>query len=350
MNANNDNQAVAQWAHGLLGNQPLQTILAGATDSPAAQAAAQPVATRVMTDFGKIIPKLEVGSGRRFGNLDWFPVWIDSPVKLRRYITRANANVIRVNEFPDANVGALQITNDSRHDMLLLAGTLIEAGWQHRALTRSILVKAQSRTELPVVCVEAGRWGGAQAQRLGQRLAPARVKTAMRGLRRNGVDAVQSNVDQQRVWDEVHGYSNRHGVALNTGSYVELRDRIEPAWNLSQDEIQPVFGQRGVIIAIGGQPVALELFDHPKTLQERMDEIVRSYLPDAMNQPYVETPSRRARRFAAAVNAAGIESREVDGRYRNAPHQVVASELIINEGALLHLSTLNAKHELVLAA
>jgi hypothetical protein len=109
-------------------------------------------------------------------------------------------------------------------------------------------------------------------------------------------------------------------------------------------------GQRGVIVAINGQPVALELFDHTSTLSERLDAILRGYLPDAMALPYVETPSRRARRFADRVVQIGVTEVEDSNRKRNKPDPVVAAEALFNEKTMLHLSALNARHSLVLAA
>lgn len=283
----------ANWAKALKDGSPLAQVLA--TPAPTPAPANTPAATKVLAT--QDLPALHVGRGYRFGNLDWFPVWTDAPMGVRNYTTKASTQAVKVSELRDANVAGLQIENTGSKHVLLLEGTLLEGGWQHRALTRSVFVAAHSAQELPVVCVEQGRWGGAQGQALGQKLAPARVRAAMRGMQKRTDGVHQASADQGKVWDEIHRYQAELKVGNPTASYVAMRDQIER--NMPTLEYaKALVGQRGVIVAINGQPVALELFDHSSTLSERLDAILRGFLPDAMATPYIETPSRRARRLS----------------------------------------------------
>jgi hypothetical protein len=343
-----DSKDRANWAKALKEGAPLAQVLGTPVAPVAAPAAAKkPAATKVMPI--QDLPGLHVGRGYRFGNLDWFPVWTDAPHGVRNYTTKASAQAVKVSELTNADVAGLQIENSGSKHVLLLEGTLLEGGWQHRALTRSVFLLAHSAQQLPVVCVEQGRWGGAHGQALGQKLAPARVRAAMRGMQ-NRTDGVhQASADQGKVWDEIHKYQRDLHAGNATASYVEMRDQIDR--NLpTLENATALVGQRGVIVAINGQPVALELFDHSSTLSERLDAILRGFLPDAMATPYVETPSRRARRFADRVVQIGVTEVEDSNRKRNKPDPVVAAEALFNEKTLLHLSALNARHSLVLAA
>jgi hypothetical protein len=130
---------------------------------------------------------------------------------------------------------------------------------------------------------------------------------------------------------------------------VQIQDDLD---NQNAAFLPPVAlpGQRGVIIAIKGEPVALELFDHPDTLAERLERIVSGYLADAAIGGFVHTHGYKARAFAArAARQAMLPTQDV-GRYRNNEHKQIASEAVVDNGELLHLCTLNAQHELVLAA
>ncbi len=338
-----NSQNRADWAKALKDGAPLAQVLA----TPVAAPTAKPATTKILPI--QDIPGLHVGRGYRFGNLDWFPVWTDAPMGVRNYTTKASAQSVKVSELSDANVSGLQIENAGSKHVLLLEGTLLEGGWQHRALTRSVFVPAHAVQQLPVVCVEQGRWGGAQGQALGQKLAPARVRAAMRGMHKRTDGVYQASADQGKVWDEIHKYQADLRCGNATASYVAMRDQIDLNMPTIEDA-KALVGQRGVIVAINGQPVALELFDHTSTLSERLDAILRGYLPDAMALPYVETPSRRARRFADRVVQIGVTEVEDSNRKRNKPDQVVAAEALFNEKTMLHLSALNARHSLVLAA
>jgi hypothetical protein len=342
----------ANWAKALKNGVPLAQVLATPVAPVAAPVAAAttpaPAQTKLLAT-SQTLPALHVGRGYRFGNLDWFPVWTDAPQGVRNYTTKASAQSVRVSELTDANVSGLQIENSGSKHVLLLEGSLLEGGWQHRALTRSVFVRAHSAQQLPVVCVEQGRWGGGHGQALGQKLAPARVRAAMRGMHKRTDGVYQASADQGKVWDEIHKYQADLHCGNATASYVAMRDQIDREM-LSLEDAKALVGQRGVIVAINGQPVALELFDHSSTLSERLDAILRGFLVDAMSLPYVETPSRRARRFADRVIHIGVTEVEDNNRKRNKPDAVVAAEALFNANDLLHLSALNARHSLVLAA
>jgi hypothetical protein len=99
-----------------------------------------------------------------------------------------------------------------------------------------------------------------------------------------------------------------------------------------------------------GQPIALELFDHPNTLKERLESILHSFLPESLNSSYIETPGRRARRFASRIESSLVEPTENEGMLRNRADVDVATEAVADRDSLLHVSSLNVRHELVLAA
>jgi len=297
------------------------------------------------------LPNLHVGSGYRYGNLTWFPVWTDAEIKPRRYTTKATASSVSLAEKENAQVPVLEISNSGGTAVLLFEGALLEGGWQHRALTRTMLVPANSRTDLPVVCVEAGRWGGARSQSLGDMIAPARVRSAIRGLNRHESGLVsQTRADQGRVWDEVENFSSFIDHSDSTSSLVNIRSSVDQNYRSNLPKPQALAGQRGVIVAVMGQPIALELFDHPSTLQERLESVLLSFLSESLSHRFIETPGRRARRFALRVQASKVEPTDNEGMLRNSPDVDVATEAVADATDLLHVSSLNVRHELVLAA
>jgi hypothetical protein len=297
------------------------------------------------------LPNLHVGSGYRYGNLTWFPVWTDADIKPRRYTTKVRHSSVSLAEKENAQVPVLEICNSSDTPVLIFEGALLEGGWQHRALTRTMLVPANSRTDLPVVCVEAGRWGGARSQSVGDMMAPARVRSAIRGLNRSGSGFVsQTRPDQQRVWSEVNRYAEFVDQTDETSSLVNMRSSVDSNYRSNLEAPKALAGQRGVIVAVMGQPIALELFDHPITLKERLESVLMSFLPESLRHEYIETPGRRARRFALRIEAIRVEKTDTESMLRSKPDVDVATEAVTDAEELLHVSSLNVRHELVLAA
>lgn len=333
MNADNKN-----WAAGLASNTPLDQLL-----SQLAQA--RPATTKVLAGA---LPKIHVGRSYRVANLEWFPVWTDAAVAPRTYVTNFDPQQVKVAEQDQANVGGLQIENTTQEPVLLFEGTLLEGGWQHRALTRTVLVPAASVVSLPVVCVEQGRWGGASNQIIGTKVASAGIRAGLRGLRKEGQFVSQSFADQGDVWHKVERLAQESNTHMPSQSFVEMRNNLDVRMQI--EKIVALAGQRGVVIAIGGHPVALELFDHPDTLAERLDSIVRGYIAESMLRDFVATPSSRVRTFVDRTERQAL-SEDVDAnRKRTTSNAHVASEALFESDVLLHLSTLNVKHELVLAA
>jgi hypothetical protein len=335
MNENN-----ASWAASLKSNSPLADVLA---------AAAKPVARATKK---AALPGMHVGRGQRYGNLTWFPIWTDAPVVDRDYTTKPAAGAVSVVEQAHPTVGVIEIANTGDKPVLLIEGDLLEGGWQHRALTRTVLVGANTTTTLPVVCVEAGRWGGAAIQRLGNKSAPVGVRLAIRGLSKNSAGVVnQAAADQGAVWDSVRAYSAMNNKVRPTESLVEVQNELEAEIAaLKLEKPQPLLGQRGVLIAIGGTPLALELFDHPETLAERLENLLDAYLPQSLAKEYVACPGQMARDFIGRIEILGVEPTETADRLRNRPDKYVAAEAVLRGDELLHMSALNAAHELVLAA
>jgi hypothetical protein len=334
MNNKND------WATMLKGNTSIQEVIAAAHAGTAKTKAAS-----------ALLPSMHVGRGTRYGNLTWFPIFTNAEVTTRNYVTNFDASQVKLAELDQASVGTVQIQNDTASKVILFEGTLLEGGWQHRALTRTVMVNANGVTDLPVVCVEQGRWGGTHVQRVGNRQAPAKVRSAMRGMAKNGSKFDQASPDQGKVWAEVSNYAAARDAQNGTQSYVQMRDQLDAEMaKLSLEPVTPIYGQRGVIVCIDGYPVALELFDHPDTLAERLQGILDGFQVDAMAKPFRETPGQRARDFAMRIEQVGLSQRIDEQHLRNEPDEIVASEALIEGEHLLHLATLNAKHELVLAA
>lgn len=335
---------IPSWAKSLTSDKPLADVIADAQSGTATLVTANPQPGE--------LPALHVGRGTRYGNITWFPIWTDAPVVERDYITKVEAGEVVVVEGETPTVGTLKVENKCDKPVLLLEGMLLEGGWQHRALTQTMLVEAKSVTRMPVVCVEQGRWGGATHQRIGNKSAPAGVRRAIRGIHKstNG-RAVQSSADQGEVWSEVRSFASANSVQRPTESLVEVQNEVEAKLaDLQLEKPVALLGQRGVLVAINGNPLALELFDHPDTLAERLETILDAYLPESLIKPFKECRSQIARDFVARIEKLGVEPTVFTDRFRNREDKYVAAELVVRNGAFLHMSALNASHELVLAA
>ncbi len=303
------------------------------------------------------MPTLHLGRGTQAGPLTIFPIWTEAPVTTHRPYTTTLRGDGAVTELPDhAKVSTLVVTQPGPKPLLMLEGALLSGGWQHRVLTRDILVAADRPTLLDVRCVEAGRWHGETAQSTERRAAPLAVRGALRGIGPDQSGAGEGDRDsrsaeQGDVWSRVAAYERRFGAGP-TSSLVDVQRRHEREMEKIVREVRPLFGQRGVLIGIAGHPVLLEVFDHPRTLVEMLPTIVASVALDAIGLTAAPTSNRRARQFVQRLQRVELTAtvRESGFTNRAAGDDLLAVQSLDVAHTIVHAAALNVRHELVLAA
>jgi hypothetical protein len=240
--------------------------------------------------------RLHVGQGTDRGPLTVFPVWTDAQSAAPDYLTGTSAPVDVAERAGSPAVDQLVITNRGAYPVLLLAGELLEGGWQTRALTATTLLAPGQPTVQQVVCVEEGRWGGDVAHSQLARRVPFAVRA-----RFERPDA------QQAVWDRVRRYEAVAGPS-ETGSLADRLDRTAPASRDLTRGLRPLAGQRGILVGIAGRPTWLELFDSRRTLAAHWSGLLHAATLDALGQSAVRTPAALARSFAERIERTRLAS------------------------------------------
>jgi len=236
--------------------------------------------------------RLHVGQGTTRRPLTVFPVWTDAPSLGSAHLTGADAPVDVAERAGSPAVDQLVVTNRGDRPVLLLAGELLEGGLQHRALTAITLLAPNRPTVLPVVCVEQGRWNGAQAHHRDSRRAPLSLLPHLE--RADG---------QHEVWRRV----SRFGAVAGPSATDSLLDRLDATGARSLTfRLRPLAGQRGLLVGIAGRPAWLELFGSSRALAAHWSGLLDAATLDALGRPAVRTPAALARAFAERVESAPL--------------------------------------------
>src|SRR5215212_2612942 len=102
----------------------------------------------------------KLGGAQTFDNLTVFPLIAagagDLPYAL--LADAIAAGTLTITEVGQGTVPALVATNRDERDVLVLDGEQLIGSRQNRMTNRSILLPAHGRTEIPVFCMEHGRW------------------------------------------------------------------------------------------------------------------------------------------------------------------------------------------------
>jgi len=244
--------------------------------------------------------RIHVGIGTYVGGgVTVFPVWPEAPEVKNHCWKPGHLTIGEVEQ--GARVDTLQITNTGTRPHVIVEGDIFEGGWQTRTAATTMVIARGETVEVPVLCVEQGRWGG------GREHVNRRTRRTPYGVRKRMYDtrAKRLGSGQGEVWDEINkmqssrGFNQTGSLAFSLDEFVAPDGFDREAQALNQAKLLP--GQRGVMIGIGGQISACELFGSTDGLKQRFDAIIEAARFEAFEAPQRPTPNYRARDFATAI-------------------------------------------------
>ena len=166
------------------------------------------------------IPKLDtvaVGSPITRLGVSFFPLYLaanDLPP-----IATGEASGLVVDELDEASVQTLRVRNPGDRPVLVVEGEHFLGGKQNRALNATVLVPAGAELEIPVSCLEQGRWGRRQAYRRDDAFAAAAVRAAQHaGVAKSMGRRASREGDQSAVWHAVDQMLDRAEVNSSTAA------------------------------------------------------------------------------------------------------------------------------------
>lgn len=243
------------------------------------------------------------------------------------------------------NVPTLALRNHAALPVLALQGQELVGAKQNRTLNVTILAPS-GRTEIPVTCVERGRWAY-RSRRFGaggfEHFGLRHKKAAMvaDAAKRHHDKTHRYRVDQMAVWDEVDHESARHQVRSATSALNDVYAAPQVAADLGAfDELDTLpEGTVGVVVAMGGGLVAAEFLETPPAFAEVWPNLKRGYALSALGRKEKAAPSRtEAEAFVAWPSAGKVETGEAVGLgvdVRSEGKAFMAAALAY-EGRLLH--------------
>lgn len=225
------------------------------------------------------------------------------------------AGLLTVSEFGEGSVPQLVADNRADLPVLLLDGEHLEGAKQHRVLNVTVLVAPRHRADIPVTCVEQGRWHYAERSdfasspmaanpRLRSTNAAAVAASARRGSGRQA--------DQHSAWTHVQAMRAEMGAGPSaTGA---LRDAYEDRRGDLEAILKgfpgPEENQTGVAACVAGQILAVDAFDRPETLAKLWRRLVSGYAADALGRPEIAPETGAVERFLFQSGEGEVTSHE----------------------------------------
>jgi len=231
----------------------------------------------------RYLDRLRVGAPCRHRGLAVFPLtagrWpramgilsMDEAIRRDRLVVR---------EQDKARVPELQVRNDARQPVFLMAGEILTGGRQNRIVRDDVLLPARSPfVAIPVYCVEKNRWAGPKAEFS----SPARLGHAR--LRKHAVTGAEQGV----IWGEVDAQLRRHRLDSPTRDYQELYEspRIQAELDACMVQLRRCRpgATVGAVVTFGGEILSADIFGNRALCAALWEKLFRAHAADCLFGP-----------------------------------------------------------------
>jgi len=302
-----------------------------------------------------LVTNLEIGQAAVAGNLALLPLIAGrhsaaDPPHYFLYQQAHDAGLISIEEVSESGiVGMLRVANRADRPVLLVEGEVLLGMKQTRVLNLTILVPPTSVLNVPVSCVESGRWHSVSEEATGKaavNLAPsvcaAKTVTVARSMR----SARSFASDQSAVSAGVDRILDGHGADAPSRSYADLARDSRPMTNLAAT-VEPAPGQVGVIACVAGRVACADIFEAPDVLASMWTGLVASYQAEAAMSDAKPLGARADAAVRRWFRSIGAGSPSVGPELGVGSHvTIVAPDLeaaaLVHEGRVVHLSAFPA--------
>lgn len=192
------------------------------------------------------------------------------------------SKAVKIREVASENVNSLTIANSSDKPVFLLAGEVIIGGKQDRIIGANTVIPAKSSQEVPVFCVEHGRWDN-----------KSKTFTTAKALAHGRLRGQANYAAQGDVWREVSEKNAKRGTRNASDTYRQVAQQ-QAAGKLGGLSAQVdtaltkiSAGDRarmvGYVVALNGAVATVDVFGSPALFKKLEPKLVRSYVTEAVD-------------------------------------------------------------------
>ena len=293
------------------------------------------------------INHLHFGGATTFEGLSVFPLFGDH-LREKDYLTldealeQGKARVVEVSEGGD--VPNLLFENLGDRKVLIVDGDELVGAKQNRIVNLTILVPAHTKIEIPVSCVEAGRWSyrsdefSSAKRSMYSRARAAKAQHVTTRMKCVG----ERYSDQSEVWDNIAACSMDLDVDSHTSSMSDIYKSYEQRLDQYKEAFKAEDGQVGALFAINGKIQGLEVFDSSQTFSHYLERLVSSYALSSLSErgDSEELTGLDAEKFMDSVKNAKADSFVALGKGNDLrlSGQAVSGGALMAEERIVHLA------------
>jgi hypothetical protein len=210
--------------------------------------------------------------------------------------------------------------------------------------------KIRETINVPVSCVEAGRWNYSKGNvfRKSNVAAPQVRYSLHKSVNKNVKTHKNFGSDQTEIWDSVHKVAKERCVESETSCLNDVYDNYETRLKDFSEKIKYPDKSCGLAVFNGSKLVSVDYFGHPELMKANWNDIVRSVAlgaVDTLNKPAVRKhgplkADQEIKKFldGIAESAVSPEKSPGKGQYVRSQSKKHEAGLLIDDDKLVHLS------------
>lgn len=263
-------------------------------------------------------------------------------------IKEGEVEITEVDE--SGSVPTLMLKNKGNRKVMVIDGEEVVGAKQNRIINLSMLIPEKSNIQIPVSCVEHGRWtlktesfsDGAMANANTRAYKSKRVQDNI--VSGNGYAA-----DQSEVWDNVAELNSKIAAEAPTGALHDGYKTRELDLDKYMASINLPENANGYIAFAGVEPLGADIFDKPYTLQRKWKKLLQSVAIEVigLNEKPVQATMDDARQFLreATASVGSSYSPPGTGVGFHIQSDTVVGNILTYDGIILHVSFFRNKVE-----
>lgn len=233
---------------------------------------------------------VDYDSAWQYKNLKVIPIRMKGPgapaaaipgetLTLNQALQKGYARIAERGTASTENVHWLIVENLSNKNIFIPGGDIIAGGRQDRMITRDTLLLAKdSRMQVPVMCVEEGRWSEKEKKFVYQ-------KQANQHLRR----VLDKDKNQVLIWREIFNELQKDNV--KAASYAYLARMQDKKFTAQEKEYWDYFQQKfkstdstivGVVCVSGDKVIGCDIFESTNLFYGQLEPMLHGYIDEAI--------------------------------------------------------------------
>jgi hypothetical protein len=180
------------------------------------------------------------------------------------------------------SVPELAVANPLDSNVLLYDGEELLGAKQNRILNVTVLVAANTKTRIPVSCVEEGRWR-ARSFYFGTARHAAYPELRRRKAERLSATPFARGAAQGEVWQALTEKAGRLGVHSPTGAQADVFSKYERDLGLLRGAFPLQTGQSGALLVLR-ERFCLDYVSRPEAFARLYPKLLEGYLLDALEE------------------------------------------------------------------